>query len=379
MGHDAGADRRVRRGRVRLRVAPARQRPHRQRGRHRARGARRHRGDRPGLSRRLLAVARDVPAARPGRRPALVADQRRLLRRRRHDGHARRPAGRSRPGPRPRRRVRLAANRPRRDRRRSCRSSRRTCASRTGASRARSPTPRTRCCSSRPSSSAARSPSSPTSRRARSATVDVALAGRARWASSCRTRSSVRCSSGTRARSATDAARMYARHTIVDQLTFDPNMGFTGQLPADGPVILAWSDRELLPVEIEGAAPRRTGNVLWFLPTELVDQRHDARSATTCCARRSISSDAAFFSKDPFSINFGRGTAELAYRPIAFDGTLAGDRAGDRPQLRGPGLRRRPQAHRAAARDPATVRASGRPRTARCRTSTGCRRSSCST
>jgi hypothetical protein len=118
-----------------------------------------------------------------------------------------------------------------------------------------------------------------------------------------------------------DAARLVARHTIVDQLTFDPNMGFTGQLPSDGPVILAWSDHELLPVEIEGATPRRTGNILWFLPTEVsisgkTTFRNDLLRSTV------ISSDAAFFSKDPFSINFGRGTAELAYRPIAFDGTI---------------------------------------------------------
>ena len=118
-----------------------------------------------------------------------------------------------------------------------------------------------------------------------------------------------------------DAARLYARHTIVDQLTFDPNMGFTGQLPADGPVILAWADHELLPVEIDGATPRRTGNVLWFLPTEVsisgtTTFRNDLLRSTV------ISSDAAFFNKDPFSINFGRGTAELSYRPIAFDGTL---------------------------------------------------------
>ncbi len=118
------------------------------------------------------------------------------------------------------------------------------------------------------------------------------------------------------------AARLNARHTIVDQLTFDPMMGFTGQLPADGPVILAWADRELLPVEIEGAVPRRTGNVLWFLPTEVsisgrTTFRNDLLRSTV------ISSDAAFFSKDPFTINFGRGTAELSYRPIAFDGTIA--------------------------------------------------------
>ena len=118
-----------------------------------------------------------------------------------------------------------------------------------------------------------------------------------------------------------DAARLYARHTIVDQLSFDPNMGFTGQLPSDGPVILAWGDRELLPVEIEGAVPRRMGNILWFLPTEVAISgtttfRQDLLRSTV------IASDAAFFSKEPFSMSFGRGTVELAYQPIAFDGTI---------------------------------------------------------
>ena len=44
----------------------------------------RDRRDRAGLPRRLLAVARHLPGQRPGRRAAVVADQRRLLRRRRH-------------------------------------------------------------------------------------------------------------------------------------------------------------------------------------------------------------------------------------------------------------------------------------------------------
>ena len=118
-----------------------------------------------------------------------------------------------------------------------------------------------------------------------------------------------------------EAARLFARHTIVDQLSYDPNFGFTGQLPAEGPVILAWTDRELLPVEIQGAVPRRTGNVLWFLPTTAAISgtttfRNDLIRSTV------IASDAAFFNKDPFTINFGRGSAQLSYRPIAFDGTI---------------------------------------------------------
>jgi hypothetical protein len=118
-----------------------------------------------------------------------------------------------------------------------------------------------------------------------------------------------------------DAAKLYARHTIIDQLTYDPMAGFMGQLPAEGPVVLAWSDRNILDVEIDGQEPRRTGNTLYFLPASL-----SVSGATTFrndLLRSSvIESDAAFFSKDPYSINFGRGTAQLAYRPIAFTGTI---------------------------------------------------------
>ncbi|MGZ9159596.1 MAG: hypothetical protein ACXW4T_00410 [Candidatus Limnocylindrales bacterium] len=116
--------------------------------------------------------------------------------------------------------------------------------------------------------------------------------------------------------------RLYARHTIIDQLTFDPNFGFTGQLPADGAVILAWADRELIPVEIEGQVPRRTGNVLWFLPTD-VSVRGKTTFRSDLLRNTVISSDAAFFNKDPFNISFGKGTAELSYRPISFKGTIA--------------------------------------------------------
>jgi hypothetical protein len=119
-----------------------------------------------------------------------------------------------------------------------------------------------------------------------------------------------------------DAARLYARHAIVDQLTYDPTFGgFTGQMPADGPVILAWSDDALLPVEIEGQTPRRTGNVLYFLPTGLsvsgtATFRSDLIRSTV------VSSDAGFFNKDPYTISLGLGSAEIAYRPIAFEGQL---------------------------------------------------------
>jgi hypothetical protein len=118
-----------------------------------------------------------------------------------------------------------------------------------------------------------------------------------------------------------EAARTYARHAMIDQLTFDPNFGVSGSLPADGAVVLAWADHSLLPIEIEGATPRRTGNVLWFLPSDI-----SIRGRTTfrqdLIRNTVISTDAAFFNKDPFTMSFGRGKADLSFRPIAFQGRI---------------------------------------------------------
>jgi hypothetical protein len=118
-----------------------------------------------------------------------------------------------------------------------------------------------------------------------------------------------------------DSARQYARHTIIDQLSYDPNFGFTGQLPAEGAVVLAWADHDLLPVEIEGQVARRMGNVLWFIPTD-ISIRGKTMFRSDLLRNTVIATDAAFFNKDPFNISFGRGTADLSYQPIAFKGAI---------------------------------------------------------
>jgi hypothetical protein len=126
---------------------------------------------------------------------------------------------------------------------------------------------------------------------------------------------------GDPSRQGEETQRQYVRHMIVDQLTYDPMFGTTNQLSVDGPVVLAWGSRDILPVEIAGQEPRRTGNVLYYLPTSLeisgtTTFRQDLMRSTV------VETDANFFSKDPFSLNFGRGTATLAYRPIAFEGAF---------------------------------------------------------
>lgn len=122
-------------------------------------------------------------------------------------------------------------------------------------------------------------------------------------------------------RQSDDVQRQYIRRSIVEQLTYDPMFGTTNRLPSEGPVILAWGTEDVLEVEIEGEVPRRTGNVLYYLTTDL------AISGSTVFTRdllRSnlVETDAAFFSTDPWSTSLGRGSAVIAYRPIAFEGTF---------------------------------------------------------
>jgi hypothetical protein len=119
-----------------------------------------------------------------------------------------------------------------------------------------------------------------------------------------------------------EVARTYVRHYMVDQLTYDSQMGTTNLLTADGPVVLAWDSSELVPVEIAGQKPRHLGNVLYYLPARLAVHgrttfRSDLLRSTV------IGADAVLFSKDPSSVNFGRGALTMAYRPIGFEGRMA--------------------------------------------------------
>jgi len=117
----------------------------------------------------------------------------------------------------------------------------------------------------------------------------------------------------------------YIRHSIIDQLTFDPNFGSTNRLAADGAVILAWTSGDLLPVDIEGTTPRRTGTTLYYLPTDVAVS--GVTTFSSDLLRSSVvASDAQVFSKDPTTMSLGRGSTTLAYRPIAMSGTFTADR-----------------------------------------------------
>jgi hypothetical protein len=116
--------------------------------------------------------------------------------------------------------------------------------------------------------------------------------------------------------------RNATRHRIVDQLTYDPMSGNLGQLPNEGPVILAWGRESLLDVDVQGQKPARSANILYYIPVPM------SISGTTAfppdLVRSTVlSADAAFFGKgEPNQMNFGKGTVAMAYRPIPFTGSF---------------------------------------------------------
>jgi hypothetical protein len=119
--------------------------------------------------------------------------------------------------------------------------------------------------------------------------------------------------------------RKLVRRSIVDQLTFDPMSGFQSSISSDTPMLIAWGVDPVVPVEIEGERVRRVANILYQVPlpftvTGKVTFRNDLLRTSV------VEVDANFFSKDPWTINFGPGKVRLAYRPIPFEGVLTANK-----------------------------------------------------
>jgi hypothetical protein len=126
---------------------------------------------------------------------------------------------------------------------------------------------------------------------------------------------------GDPTRSTDATSRAVTRHAIIDQLTFDPTSGISGTLNADGPVVLGWASSDPLAVRVEGSEPRRTGNVLYVIPASMRVQ--GAVSFGLDLIRSTVvAGDAAVFNKSPMDLNFGQGSLTVAYRPVAFEGSL---------------------------------------------------------
>ncbi len=119
-----------------------------------------------------------------------------------------------------------------------------------------------------------------------------------------------------------DATRtMLVRRSIIDQLTYDPQFGYSGTLNADTAVLLTWADGGLLDVRIAGQSPRTTGTTLYYLPI-----RMEISGKTTFAGglvRGTVESvDALDFYRDPYTISLGPGSVTMAYQPLAIGGTF---------------------------------------------------------
>lgn len=116
------------------------------------------------------------------------------------------------------------------------------------------------------------------------------------------------------------------RSSMLNHLTFDPQWGGpSGMLQAEGPVLLAWGREQVLTVEIEGQKPRRSGQVLYYIPLALaIEGPAVFRSDLT--KNSIVALDANLFSKGVSDLSFGQGSVTMSYRPIVFHGTLAATR-----------------------------------------------------
>jgi hypothetical protein len=116
--------------------------------------------------------------------------------------------------------------------------------------------------------------------------------------------------------------RNQTRHMVVDQLTTDPQKGGNvGQLASDGPVILAWGRKAVLDVSVEGQGANEVSNVLYYVPVPM-DVRGRITFQADLLTSTIVQTDAGFFNQDPSTLNFGRGSTTVSYRPLPFAGSL---------------------------------------------------------
>jgi hypothetical protein len=128
---------------------------------------------------------------------------------------------------------------------------------------------------------------------------------------------------GDPSRETDTTARNIVRHAVIDHLTFDPNFGSNSRLPAESPVLLAWGTKNVLDVTISGQEPRRTGNVLYYMPLGM--RIAGATVFEGDLMRVSVvEQDMAggFFNFSQNSISLGLGSVTLGYAPVPFEGQI---------------------------------------------------------
>ena len=118
-----------------------------------------------------------------------------------------------------------------------------------------------------------------------------------------------------------EGVRQSTRYSMVQQLTYDPMGMFGSSLPGDHAVILAFGRDEILDLQIGDIAPRRNGNVLYYVPVD-ISVEGQVTFSSDLVRRSVIDNDAQFFQKDRLFLSMGAGTATMSYRPIPFVGTF---------------------------------------------------------
>jgi hypothetical protein len=119
--------------------------------------------------------------------------------------------------------------------------------------------------------------------------------------------------------------RRSTRYSMIQHLTYDPTGMTSGvSLPGDHAVILAFGRDEVLDLRIGDTAPRRNGNVLYYVPVD-VSIGGQVTFSADLLRRTVVDADAMFFTEDRQWLGMGAGTATVSYRPIPFVGTFAVD------------------------------------------------------
>jgi hypothetical protein len=115
--------------------------------------------------------------------------------------------------------------------------------------------------------------------------------------------------------------RRTIRYGMINQLTYDPTGMFSsGTLSVDQAVILAFGRGNLLDVQLGSEQPRRTANVLYYVPVGITI--HGPVTFSSDLLRSTVVDGDNLFSKERFFINMGVGSATMAYTPIPFEGTF---------------------------------------------------------
>ena len=109
-------------------------------------------------------------------------------------------------------------------------------------------------------------------------------------------------------RATTSQRRNSIRHRIVDQLTYDPMSGNSGRCRRTARSSWPGAATASSTSRSRARRPRASANILYYVPVA------DARPAATIALRADlirstvIVVDAAFFNKDPFTMNIGQGS-----------------------------------------------------------------------